>query len=249
MPEVRVAEPTPEELVTLAKRLVEATQSWFPWRPAGDVPPHVVWTGGFLARCCALLAGMAALVERHENDSVGALYRPLLETYLTGVYVGLGEAPALAAVHADALFRQHPLEVSRGRPKSGLPEGAAELHTDTLAKRVNKLLRALHPSYAGWTSKAYRYHYRPTSYHDVHGGLGAASRYVSSDGHGPLVSATRAGNEAPFLLDMAISLCLVLTAVWVVGTGLDGSAVAAIERDWEAARERARRRHRATGRR
>ena len=225
-----------EATIAIAQQLTAVVAGWFPWAPADEVEPHLVWSAGFLARCRALLAGMAAVLDSGNDECLGALYRPLLETYLHGVYVCLGGTPALEAVHADALLRRYQLDALLGQTKSSqVPDEARELKIDRLVKEVSRLLRRVSPQDGRWARRAYRYHYRPTSYHDVHGGIGAASRYVSDPGTGPVVAAVREGSEGVFLLEMAMSLVLSLSVAWGSRTDMDLRPVVVIEREWRQA--------------
>lgn len=213
-------------LVATARDLLGLVAGWFPGSARADT--HFVWASGFLARCHGLLSGVTTLVEQHEDDSVAALYRPLLETYLAGMYVLLGGDEAEAALRAGQLHDAYQVELALGR-KPVRPEGAEKLKVSDykqgtgLVDRVDELLSSVDPASAGWARTAYATQYSTTSYHDSHGGLGVLEGHVS-DLHGGGASVTlRRGRPAVALrlLDMGVSLMFSFAAVWADRAGKD----------------------------
>jgi hypothetical protein len=86
--------------IAIARSVLEATSDLVPYQAAARTPDHVVWAGGFVARCRQLLSAVVNLVESGDDDAVGALYRTLLETFLSGVFALLGRQEAFAG-HAS----------------------------------------------------------------------------------------------------------------------------------------------------
>lgn len=217
-----------EELIQYARELQDIVGAWFPGRPGQDSPKYFLAAAGFLARSRTLLSGIATLVENSDDDCVGALYRPLLETYLSGMFSLLGEDSAMDVLESALKFQTHQIEVALGEsttkdpppnarrlPVSHRPSGKG------LVEHVDRLLSAIHEDYANWAPRAHDHHYRVTSLYDAHGGLGCLFQYLDEDGQ-PIVRRERGDpDKALYLLDMAISLVLGLAAAWATQAGKD----------------------------
>lgn len=229
------------KLVEVARDLMEAMEAWFPGRPGEGTPEHFVWAAGFLARCHALLSGLNTLVEHGEDDAVPALYRPLLETYLAGLYALLGGADAVAALRAGMDHDAHNLEVALGRAtKEDRPKSAEKLTLSDytggtgLVNRVDALLAEADPGSKGWARKAYTNQYLTTSFHDAHGKLGSLSGYLVDEADGPSVLLRRNRPAvALHLLDMSISLVFSFAGVWASQAGKDTSTIGALYDRWQ----------------
>lgn len=234
--------PPPNELVEVARDLVEVTGRWFPGRPGEDAPRHFLLASGFLARCRALLSGMATLVSEAEHDCVGALYRPLLETYLSGVYALLGNGAAADVLEAALKHQVHQIDVALGAATpEDRPDDAKSLPVshhpsgEGLVERVDALFSSINPAYADWTPRAHDHHYRITSLYDAHGGIGCLHRYLDVDDEGAVVRPHRdTPTMAPYLLNMAISLVLGFAAVWAAQVGKELSPLVDLHDRWEA---------------
>lgn len=229
------------ELVEVARDLLEAVEAWFPGRPGAETPEHFVWAAGFLARCHALLSGLTTLVEHGEDDAVPALYRPLLETYLAGLYALLGGEEAVATLRAGMEHDAHNIEVALGRAgKDDRPKSADKLRLSDyrggtgLVDRVDALLTEVDPDSAGWARKAYTTQYLTTSFHDTHGGLGSLSGYVADEPDGPAVSLRQDSPTAALrLLDMSVSLVFSFAWVWATRADKDTSAIGTLHDRWQ----------------
>lgn len=228
------------ELVEVGRELLETVSRWFPGRPGAQAPENFVWASGFLARCHALLSGLTTMVEHGEDDAAPALYRPLLETYFSGLYAMLGGEEAAAALRAGQEHDAHNIDVALGRAtKNDRPEGADMLRLSDykggtgLVDRVDALLEDADPDSAGWARKAYTTQYLPLSFHDTHGGLGSLSGYVMDDAGGTAVSLRRdRPGIALRLLDMSISLLFSFAHVWATQVGKDTTAIGDLYRKW-----------------
>lgn len=228
------------ELVVVGRELLETVSTWFPGRPGAQAPENFVWASGFLARCHALLSGLTTMVEHGEDDAALVLYRPLLETYFSGLYALLGGEEAAAALRAGQEHDAHNIEVALGRAtKDDRPEGADMLRVSDykgrtgLVDRVDALLEDVDPDSAGWARKVYTTQYLPSSFHDTHGGLGSLSGYVMDDAGGAAVSLRRGEpGIALRILDMAISLLFSFATVWATQVGKDTTAIGDLYRKW-----------------
>lgn len=235
--------PARDVTVRFAREVIALTSPWFPGRPGPSTPEHFVLASGFLARCRTLLSGMATLVEHDECDSIGALYRPLLETYLSGVYALLGGDDAADVLHASFKHLVHQINVAHGNAdRDSRPPDARILplsrpsEGDGLVERVSALLTQVNDAYAEWARRAYDSHYRSTSLMDAHGSIGCLRGYRQpTDDGGTIINPTRGNPElATFFLNHAIALVLGFAGVWASRVGKNVDALSDLHARWVA---------------
>lgn len=242
---MKASPPDRADSVELARAVLDATSSWWPFETqTSGTPPHLVWAGGFVARCRQLLGGMAALVDEAADDTVGVVYRTLLETYLSGVYVLLGEDAAIERLARSLIHETHQIEVALGREtQEERPKEAKKLQLskyktgDGLVELVDELLAAARPDYEGWAPNIYRHHYRVLSLHDAHGGFGSLTGYTS-EADGTAAVANRrpdAAQQSIFLLHHAIIHVGSFAGLWAVEVDLEISGLQRELARWEAA--------------
>lgn len=241
---MQASSPDRELSVQLGRGVLEATGMWWPFEADGETPSHLVWAGGFVARCRQLLAGMIALVDAAADDTVGVVYRTLLETYLSGTYILLGEDDAGEVLARSLLHETHQIEVALGRAKrEERPKDAAKLYlsryeeADGLVERVDDLLAQKKSDYAGWAPSIYRNHYRVLSLHDAHGGFGSLNGYTGEREGQPFVVQGRedAENQAVFLLHHAMAHVGSFAGLWAMEVGHDIDRLQDAMARWKAA--------------
>lgn len=239
-----IGSPSRQLTVELAQSVLEATETWFPFEAASDTPTHIVWAGGFVARCRQLLLGLTALVTWEADDAVGALYRTLLETYLRGVYALLGRESALEALRSSLVFETHQIEVALGRvAPEERPEDAKKLKLssyrtgDGLVERVDTLLGEANEEHRGWAPDIHRNHYRVLSLHDSHGGFGCLQGHIISrpeEGRPLVVGERDDQTKAAFLLHHAIAHVGSFAGLWALQTGADIGSLSIAMEAWRA---------------
>lgn len=207
------------------------------------MPEHSVLASALLARCRALLSGLTTLVENGEDDCVGALYRPLLESYLAGVYSLLGGEEAAEALRSAFFHESHRIGVALGLEEPGTaPDGAQRLPVSQrregngLVERVDRLLADLDSEYGGWAPRTHDRHYRITSLTDAHGGIGCQSGHRELTEDRSVVVRERRDDayKALYLLNQGIALVLGFGGVWASQVGKDLGAVEDLHGRWVA---------------
>jgi hypothetical protein len=141
-------------------------------------------SAGFLARCLALLRGIASLGDGGFDDLCGVLCRVLLEACLLGLYVLLGGHEALVEVMGD--YERNVKMLAERNDYEALNELIAD--TDMVSQRVNleQVAKKLGPLLEAAGDKAadatglYDAVYRSQSTFHIHG-AGAALRYLSME--------------------------------------------------------------------
>lgn len=233
--------PPRSDSVGIGRAALAATE-WFPGHAGPDPPTHMLWAGGFVARCRQLLSAMTTLVEQDEDDAVGALYRPLLETYLSGVFVLLGGDEAVKVLGRALLDTTHGLDVAFGRAqREDRPDEAERLAVSDykgktgLVERVDQLLAEQDAAYRGWSTRIHRNHYRVLSLYDAHGGAGCLHRHlITSPDGATVVHGARGTPEIAILyLHNAIALVIGLAGLWGNQAGQDVSELVDVERRWQ----------------
>ncbi|QBI21766.1 hypothetical protein ER308_20870 [Egibacter rhizosphaerae] len=183
---------------------------------------------------------MTTLVEHGEDDGVGALYRPLLETYLSGVFVLLGGDEAVEVLGRGLLHITHEIDVALGlAEREDRPDEAKRLDVSDykgktgLVQRVDQLLAEQNDEYRGWATGIHRHHYRVLSLYDAHGGAGCLHRYLVTSPDGPVVQSARGTPEIAILyLQHAIALVTGLAGLWGVRAGQEVSELVDVEQRW-----------------
>lgn len=170
--------PTPpsKELFTVARGALNAT--------TGPVTvserSHAIGFASVM-RCRHLLAGMVRMHKAREDQASGVLLRTLYETWVRGGYGCLGGDEAYEALQADEEYYRTRLapELGGGGEKTG-----AQLHMDEAARRFAVLLRQrLVPAEdAEYPVRGYKYLFKPESFLNAHGGLGALRGYFEDRG-------------------------------------------------------------------
>lgn len=150
-----------------------------------------------LARCCALLEGMAILVERDRDDVVGVLLRPLYEAWLVATYLILKgkdfeDDAALMQVLGDSVKWNKALAegMSMERLGASITEFEAlmaehgfkpkALRYDHMAIELDQLLIKAGERKARATD-LYNQLYRTESTYGSHGNLGTFSLHLDFD--------------------------------------------------------------------
>lgn len=214
--------------VAAAREILEATEAWFPFHVTEGLSEHLVGAGGYTARCRRLLAGLAVLVETGEDDSVGALYRTTLETYMYGTFLLLGDEEALDRLKRAQAHEVHHFESIISDERTPRPDSAEKLllsdykKKEGLVERLDALLASREQSYAGWAPRIHLEHYRVTSLHDAHGGLGCLAGHYNSD-ETRILARRETGypNTGSHLLTHAVMHVGSFAGLWGMSVGLD----------------------------
>jgi hypothetical protein len=214
--------------IAAARAVLEATETWFPYKVRDGDAGHVICAGGYVARGRRLLGGLAVLAEAGEDDSVGTLYRTLLETYMAGTFVLLGEENALEVLQRSLKFEVHHFEsvlTGESRPR---PEDAERLKLSDykakngLVERLDKIFASHKDSYRGWAPTIHRDHYRVTSLHDAHGGLGCLTGHFAPEDGSILPQRDTGYPTAPsVLLHHAVAHVGSFAGIWGLRAGID----------------------------
>lgn len=226
--------------IAASQAALEATDKWFPYEIKDGDPDHVVFAGGYVARGRRLLAGLAVLAEAGEDDSVGTLYRTLLETYMAGTFVLLGEEGALELLQRSLKFEVHHLEsvlTGESRPR---PEDAEKLKLSDykakngLVERLDAIFASHKDSYQGWTPTIHRDHYRVTSLHDAHGGLGCLTGHFDRE-DGTILPQRDTGypTTPSVLLHHAVAHIGSFSGLWGLRAGINISPLSEALQRWE----------------
>lgn len=235
---------------TRGERLLSATDGWFPF----TIDPTAVTTEEFalagLVRCRRLLEGM---IRVHDAPDLAGLFaRTLYETYLSAVYLLLGEASAYDRLQANDDFelrrmaKRYLKTSDPGDPNEvklraqyervvGAPEVmGSRIDTAALGKEVRRLLIDVGDPNAEWPVKMYSALFGPESYTTAHGGLGAIKQYMLENGHvAPRISADpwqHAGND--HRLDLMTAAVLGLAYKVGMAVGLPVAVLDDLAREW-----------------
>ncbi|MFA9431685.1 hypothetical protein [Egicoccus sp. AB-alg2] len=181
------------------------------------------------------------LAEAGEDDSVGTLYRTLLETYMAGTFVLLGEEGALEVLQRSLKFEVHHFEsvlTGESRPR---PEGAERLKLSDykakngLVERLDKIFASRKDSYRGWAPAIYRDHYRVTSLHDAHGGLGCLTGHFDREDGSILPQRDTGYPTTPsVLLHHAVAHVGSFAGIWGLRAGIDITPLSEALQRWES---------------
>ena len=171
-------------------------------------------SAGFLARCLALIRGIAVLSDADLDDLCAVLARVLLEACLLGLYVLLAGTDALNDVMGD--YRRNIKVLAERNDYETLNELVAawdqptgRLNLEQVAKKLGPLLEATGDDKAdaiGLYDAVYRFY----STSDVHG-VGAVFRYLAMPDQG-----VGRINLRPDSGDMTGSVHLVLSVLYTL---------------------------------
>ena len=162
----------------------------------------------YLARSAALLESMVVLAKAGDREAIPVLYRTLLETWYSGVYLALGGEDAMARLDRQLTFEGKRIARAIGEEE---PTGEAErLPVAELAKLVEALLEPLVED-DSFPTRSYNIHYRIGSYHWSHGHLGSLMQFFTEERGHPEVTIIRGEFEGPgsIALHFAMSVSLV----------------------------------------
>lgn len=248
------------DLTTYARRLLEATEGWFPFPtdPTAITAAEQALAG--VARCRRLLDGM---IRVHDAPDLGGLFaRTIYETWLTSAYLLLGGDTAHERLtkNDDDERRQFAVRLLRAAPKLDHPDLAdlvsestaqlaapmppgSRITTEKLSKEVARLLEANGDPNADWVRHMYWSLFSAESYTTAHGGLGAIRQYMLERGEWTTrISAdpwTHVGNDHRF--GMMISAVLGLARMVGMTIGLPITALDDLDREWCEEQDRANR--------
>jgi len=224
-----------------AEGLLSATDGWFPFL----IDPTAVTTeelalAGFV-RCRRLLHGMVLVHD--APDLAGLFARAIYETYLTALFLLLGDDVAYKRLEANDRYELR--RIAKRFLETSEPDDPAQGHLRkqsdnalvapepcgqridiaALGREVRNLLREVHDPNAAWPVKMYAALFGPESYTSAHGGLGSIKQYMLENGQVvPRISADpwhHAGNDQRLDLMTAALLGLAHRIGTTVGLAVD----------------------------
>ncbi len=135
-----------------------------------------------LARCCRLLTGLDDVYHDGNKEDLAGLYvRPLLETWLSGLYVHYGGHDAWEQLKAatrremEIMNRQADL---CNEVVAGWSDQSRGPSVEALARKVSEYLEVSGEPASDFPIRAYNLIYRHASIRDVHGGAGPLTGHV-----------------------------------------------------------------------
>jgi hypothetical protein len=235
-----------------AGTILELTEGWFPHSidPAAVTGPEVALAG--LARCRRLLHGIVELAD--VPDVAGVLARVLFETWLTSVYLLLGEDEAYEHLDRNDRINLHrvskrlleqldadddtAMESLRGQAAEVVSEErlTGELSVEAIAQKVRRLLEDSGDEQAGFPVRGYTYLYAPQSYASAHGGIGAIKQHWTEAGNVKPEISTFPTGRGPIdhLLDVCTALVGSLARRVGDELGLDTASLDEFAAEWFA---------------
>ena len=177
-----------------AKRILVATDGWFPF----TIHPEAVTTDEFamagLVRCRRLLQGM---IQVHDSpDLAGCFARPLYEAYLSSMYLLLDGNDAFARLEANDNYELRRIakrildvfpsddphwESNREQSETTLaapPSPGKRIDLAALGIEVRRKLLDNEDPNAEWPVTMYTVLFATESYSTAHGGIGAFKPYM-----------------------------------------------------------------------
>jgi hypothetical protein len=239
------------DTVTAARRVLAATDSWFPREldPSAVTTPELALAG--LARCRRLLEGMLQMAD--SPDLCGGYARALFETWLWSVYLLLDPDTAYRRMEATdrtllakmakqllpMLEDRHDPVADRLRKQTEdavaqLKEGDNELGVADVANCVRSLLRRDGDPNAEYPVETYAHLFRSESYVSVHGGLGAMKQHMLASGAytGRIEGAPSYRDPEDRRFALCVGMVLVLAHRVARGLGIEHQSLDQFAADW-----------------